>query len=122
MLHHVLRLFKLFEQTVDLLHRYARTGGDAFFAARFNELRLAAFLQRHRIDDAQRAAQILLHVLVAHFARSLLKLCGHFFHERGEAPKAGHLLKLCSEVRQVEFVPGIPFFSLLETDYFLRLP
>ena len=30
-LHHVLRLFKLFEQTVDLLHRYARTGGDAIF-------------------------------------------------------------------------------------------
>ena len=65
-LHHLLHLAELLHQAVHVLHLRARTSRDAAAAGGIQQVGVAAFLQRHRMDDGLGRFQILLEVFGVH--------------------------------------------------------
>src|SRR5271154_4966363 len=57
-LHHFARLLELFQKTVHVLHRRAAAPGDSCASAPVDNQMVAAFLQRHRVDDCLDALEL----------------------------------------------------------------
>src|SRR5690606_5413686 len=100
LLHHLLRLLELLEQTIDLLHRHPGADRNAALATGLEDLRLGALLRRHGIDDALDAANGLV-------LRSTLQLAGRggelrrqLVDERTQPTHVPHLHDLRLEILQ----------------------
>ena len=103
LLHHIGHLAVHFEQLIDLLNAHARTRRDAFFARRFEQVRLLTLSRCHREDDGLLLfQQIIINAarrieLLFHFAHTR-----HHFHQPAHAAHFLHLAKLTSKVVQIE--------------------
>ena len=100
-LHHFLHLLELAEQLVHGLDRHPGPGGNAALARSLDELRFAALLRGHGIDDAFDAAELLV-VLQLRRVDLTHQLRRQLVDERSHAAHLLHLRDLLLEVLQVE--------------------
>ena len=90
------------QQLVDRLRRGAGTGGDALLAAGFEDVRVAALLRRHRIDDRHLALEQF--VVEAGGGDLVLHLgdAGHHAHQSAESAHRLHLRELFAQIGEIE--------------------
>ena len=103
LLHELPRLCELLEQPVDVLDRAAAAARDALAAAAVDHGGIAPLLRRHRVDDRDRAA----HLLLAAVDVDALQRPAHARDHRDhllERAHLAHLLELVAEVLERELL------------------
>ncbi|RMQ38992.1 Membrane protein [Pseudomonas syringae pv. actinidiae] len=110
LLHHLLHLFVLLDQTPDILNLSARPLRDTALARAADQVRVAALGWRHRVDDGFHLLELLLGCAlgIAHLRQVDAADAWQFVHETAEAAHVFHLLQLIAEVFEIEA------FALLE--------
>ena len=99
----------LLEQTIEVRHLQAGTGGDTALARAVDDVRIAALLRRHRVDQRLELAKLL-------FGPRSLGHLGHLPHARQlahQATHAAHLLELLELFAEVLEIEALAFLDLL---------
>src|SRR5207342_3095324 len=99
--HHLFHLLELLEHLVDVGRRGAGTTRDARAARAVEQVRIAAFLRRHRTDDRDHARHFLAGDLLLEVLGHLAD-AGQLVHQATQAAHVLHLLELVAHVFQVE--------------------
>ena len=106
-----MRLLELLEHFVHFLHGGAGTGGDAAFAAGFEQGRVGALFRGHGIDDGFHFAHGLFRRAFRNLCGKLPHFAGQFGHQRFDAAHIAHLLDLGFEIVQVEAFAFVQLFG-----------